>query len=61
MIHKGAIAILTTMIAGLLAWGGTSIQENNNRIIVLETKEETYRQLLKEVRDDVKVILQKVE
>ena len=53
MKKGGAIAILTVMLTGLLAWGGTSIIDHGERISVNETKLE----LLQEVRDDVKTLL----
>jgi len=61
VIYKGAVAILTAILTGLVAWGGTSIQKNNDRIIRLESRAESSRELLKEVRDDVKIILRKVK
>lgn len=60
MIKGGAIAILTTMLGGLLAWGGNTMVENGNRLTRLEAKEESTKELLKEVRNDVKILLQRV-
>ena len=51
--------ILTAMLSGL-AWAAKRHISYGERIIKLETKEKTNSELLKEVRDDVKVILERL-
>ena len=52
--------ILSIMAAGL-AWAGTNFINYGTRIAILEEKEKTHKELLKEVRNDVKVLLQRVK
>lgn len=52
-------SMLTVMLSGL-AWAAKRHISYGERIIKLETREKTNRELLKEVRDDVKVILEKL-
>lgn len=60
MRKSGAIAILTTMFLGLMGWTSTTIIENRVQLSALEERERTNSELLKEVRDDVKTILEKL-
>jgi len=56
MKKQGAFAIIGTMILiPFLVWGGNKIVSHGERISVNETKLE----LLKEVRDDIKILLQR--
>lgn len=59
MKKVGAIGILTTILFGLAAWAGTQIVDNAKKIVKLETEVQTSKELLKEIRDDVKLLLRK--
>ena len=56
----GAWAILITIITGLSASAGSMLMDHAERITRVEEKEKTDRQLLQEVRDDIKTILRKI-
>ena len=57
MKHIGAIAILTTMFLGLFAWAGSSIIDLKTKASKIEAENKSTKELLREVRDDVKSIL----
>lgn len=59
MTKAGAVAILTTIFLGLAGWAGTEIIEHSVEIAKIKKENETTLTLLKEVRDDVKIILQR--
>ena len=53
MKQIGAISILITMLSGLLAWGGNTLNKNSQAIAVLKAKEESHKELI--IRVDKKV------
>ena len=60
-IMKGmAIAILTTMISGLLAWAGSTISQHGRDIAKLQAHRQTLHQDVKVIKQDVKHILEKL-
>lgn len=59
MKKLGAISILTTMLLGLGAWAGSQIIDSKGRLSKLEAYDMTTRELLKEMRTDIKVILRR--
>lgn len=54
MLKLGAKFILTTMILPLIVYAAKTIQTNKEKIIVLEEKNKTQIDLLKEMREDVR-------
>jgi len=58
MKQAGALSILITMILGLLSFLSTQSFSQNAKILKLETQEIGTREMLKEIRTDVKNILQ---
>lgn len=63
---SGALSILATMLFGLISFANASLEEikeknnlNEKRIIILEEHEKTSIELLKEVRNDVRLLLNK--
>ena len=63
MKQIGAVSILTTMLLGLLAWGGTQISNNKTDIARVDAIQkihyEAHQEMLKEIRGDVKLLLQR--
>jgi len=66
MKKAGALTILTTIFLGLLSWGASQIINNKTDLATVSTqveslkeKNEYDRKLWKEVRDDVKTLLQR--
>lgn len=57
----GAVGILSTMLLGLLAWAGNQIVDNGEKIARLEEREKSHKELLIEVRGDVKQILKRMK
>jgi hypothetical protein len=55
----GAVSILTTIFLGLLAWGGSQVIENKTQLARLNESDSTQKELLKEIRSDIKVLLQR--
>lgn len=62
----GAVSILFTMATGAATFAkgvvetlNAKVTAQNERLIILETKEISQMELLKEVRDDVKKLLNK--
>ena len=60
MKQIGAWAILITILTGLGTTAGAMLMDHAERITRVEEKEKTDRLMLKEVRDDVKRILEKL-
>lgn len=65
MIKAGAVSILTTVFSGLLAWGAVQIVEVKSDISSAKVRIENLRdqdkqqlELLQEVRQDIKILLQ---
>lgn len=54
MTKAGAIAILTTIMLGLVGWAGTTIVDHGDRLTKVETSRQYESEMLKEIRDDVK-------
>ena len=59
-MKKIAAIGLTVMLSGL-GWAGVKLINHGERLAVVEEKEKTNRDLLKEVRVDVKEILKAVK
>lgn len=60
MKHIGAVSILTTMLLGLLAWGGTNIVSHGERIKANEVNLKSDRAILIYIRDKVDKINEKL-
>lgn len=56
MKRAGAISILITMALGLSAWAGHQIIVNKVDIAIIREKEKSNKELLIEIRDDVKLL-----
>ena len=61
MIHKLGVAIITTIILGAITFAGSSIINHNDRIIRLEEREKTNKEILLEVKNHVEYIRRKLE
>ena len=59
MTKAGAIAILTTIFLGLSGWTMSEIATLKERTASLENEKETTKEMLKEIRADVKELLKK--
>lgn len=57
MKKAGAVAILTTIFLGFFAWSATAIIQNKVNISRIDQKEIHSRELLKEMRSDIKLLL----
>jgi len=55
-----AFGILTTMLTGLLAWAGNTINELDNRATKLELHKKYMHEDIREIKRDVKVILREI-
>ena len=59
----GATAILTTMLLGLLGWAGAQISDNSTNIARIDAVQkihyQSHQEMLKEIRGDVKLLLQR--
>lgn len=55
----GAVGILTTMLMGFLTWASGSIIQNKVDISKIDVKEKNNHELLREMRGDIKVLLQR--
>jgi len=55
-----AFGILTTMLTGLLAWAGNTINELDNRTTKLELHKTYMHEDIKEIKQDVKLILRRI-
>lgn len=58
MKYKGAIAILMTMFLGVLAFAGQVIFENAKDISGMKVFEQSLHEDVKEIKADVKLLLQ---
>lgn len=54
MKQVGAIAILSTMLIGLVAWAGNNIVNHGLDIAILKANEKNNKEILLEIRQDVK-------
>lgn len=50
----GAIGILAVMMLGVINFMGRQVFDNANAVILIKERSKSNRQLLKEIRDDVK-------
>ena len=57
MKKLGAVSILTTIILGLSAFAGNVIFENSKDIASIITKEDILYQDIKEIKQDIKILL----
>ena len=57
MKRATALGILTTMFLGLAAWAGSAIVKNKVEIRGLQVKEATLYDNIKEIKQDVKLLL----
>lgn len=57
MKKAGALTILISMLTGLLAWGGVNIITNGKDIVKLIERDKSNKELLIEMRKDVKTLL----
>jgi hypothetical protein len=61
MTKAGAIAILSAIFLGLAGWAGSTLVEQNSRIARIETAKQYDSEMIKEIKDDVKVIKGKLD
>lgn len=61
MKQIGAASILTTMLFGLLAWGGNTLNRNSEAIATLKAREISHKELIMRVDNKVDKIDNKLD
>lgn len=60
-MKKGiAVSILTTMVLGLAAWAGSNISKNTSEIAKLKVHKQYMHNDIREIKADVKKLLERV-